>query len=114
MKLNFSIKEERNSRSRMSGNIFMKLLYRVTNDWLRVWKEDFTDGITWDDLQMVKNKIFGEERTAIEIFPPESQLINVRNVRHLWLMPEDYKLPDLKQLIIDHYATYPHSNHISE
>lgn len=76
------------------------LEYLVKGNWLQVWKKDGTDGITWDELQVMKNQIFGDEAIAIEIFPAESELVNFRNVRHLWLVPPDCKLPNLKEILI--------------
>ena len=47
---------------------------------------DFDDGITWDELQLIKRQCgFGDE-CAIEIFPPDRDLVNVANMRHLWLV----------------------------
>ena len=75
-----------------------ELEYEVHNNWLMVWKKDKTDGISWDALQTVKNKAFGEEAIAIEVYPAQSQLINLKNVRHLWLITDEYrdKIPNLK------------------
>ena len=46
----------------------------------------------WRDMQMIKNEICGEERTAVEIYPPMSKLVDTCNQFHLWVYPEDYKL----------------------
>lgn len=46
------------------------------------WKDD----ISWDELQEAKNQAGFVDRRAIEIFPPSSELINVANMRHLWLI----------------------------
>lgn len=47
----------------------------------------------WRHFQAIKNEIAGPERTAIEIFPPESLLVDAANEYHLWVLPEDYPLP---------------------
>lgn len=47
----------------------------------------------WRHFQAIKNEIAGRERTAIEIFPPESQLIDAANEYHLWVLPEGFPLP---------------------
>jgi hypothetical protein len=46
----------------------------------------WVDGITWDDLQRIKHECgFGNE-VAIEIFPPDKDVVNVANLRHLWIV----------------------------
>jgi len=45
------------------------------------------DGLTWDELQDVKRQIGHGENYAIEVFPRDCDLINVANLRHLWVMP---------------------------
>jgi hypothetical protein len=49
----------------------------------------------WRHFQAIKNECAGPERTAIEIFPPESQLIDQANEYHLFVLPEGYPLPFL-------------------
>jgi len=45
----------------------------------------WTDGITWDELQEAKEKTVGDV-WAVEIYPPADRLVNVANIRHLWLL----------------------------
>lgn len=47
----------------------------------------------WRHFQAIKNEVAGPERTAIEIFPPESQLVDAANEYHLWVLPENFPLP---------------------
>lgn len=42
----------------------------------------------WRHLQQIKNEVAGEERWAVEVFPPESKLADTSNEYHLWVMPE--------------------------
>ncbi len=78
----------------------MDLEYKILEDtWLQVWRKDGTDGISWDELQHIKNLAFGAEATAVEIFPPMSQLVNIKNIRHLWLVLPDCKLPNLREIL---------------
>ena len=65
--------------------------------WLQVWRKNGEDGITWDELQEIKNVALGEEVIAIEIYPAQSQLVNLKNVRHLWVL--SCNLPNLKKMI---------------
>lgn len=48
------------------------------------WKE----GITWDELQEIKRQAGYGDCMAVEIFPADRDVINVANMRHLWVLPE--------------------------
>lgn len=43
--------------------------------------------ISWDDLQAIKSQVQRGEDLAIEIYPPDSEIVNVASMRHLWLLP---------------------------
>lgn len=43
-------------------------------------------GIEWDDLMRVKSECGFGARWAVECYPPESEVVNVANMRHLWLL----------------------------
>ena len=49
---------------------------------------DWSADISWDDLQQCKNESGFADHWAVEIFPPIGDLVNVANLRHLWVMPE--------------------------
>ena len=51
--------------------------------------------ITWDQLQIVKNEVWGPEARAIEVYPPEDQVVNTGNYRHLWRLGLSDFCPDL-------------------
>ena len=44
------------------------------------------DRITWDDLQRLKNEAGYGDFDAVEVYPQQSEVVNVANVRHLWIM----------------------------
>lgn len=46
------------------------------------------DGITWDELQLLKRQCGFGDNWAVEIYPAESDLVNVSNMRHLWILDE--------------------------
>jgi hypothetical protein len=48
----------------------------------------FKDGISWDELQEIKRQCGYADRMAVEIYPPDRDVLNIMNVRHLWLLPE--------------------------
>ncbi len=47
----------------------------------------WTDGITWDDLQRLKAEAGYADAWAVELFPADLDVVNVANIRHLWLLP---------------------------
>lgn len=55
---------------------------------LRVWREDGRDGITWDELQRLKDEHLGPDVLAVELYPPACRLVDEVNMRHLWEVPE--------------------------
>lgn len=44
------------------------------------------DGISWDDLQRIKRECGFGELDAVEIYPRDRDVVNVANIRHLWVM----------------------------
>jgi hypothetical protein len=79
---------------------FMAQLYQ-NGGWLRIsvnrseylpeadcWK----DGISWDDLMEVKAQLGFGDHDAIEIYPRNSDVVNVTNMRHLFLIPEGIEI----------------------
>jgi hypothetical protein len=51
--------------------------------------------ITWDQLQAVKNALWGEEARAIEVYPAKFDVVNSGPYRHLWRLGSDDFCPDL-------------------
>lgn len=51
--------------------------------------------ITWDELQELKNMHFGSEAVAIEVYPPDSLVVNSLPMRHLWKLGAGDYWPDL-------------------
>ena len=47
---------------------------------------DWQDGITWDELQGIKDALYSDW-LAVEIYPPHDQIVNAANMRHLWVLP---------------------------
>jgi len=42
----------------------------------------------WREMQKIKNVIFGTEALAIEYYPPESKLVDLKNIYWLWVFPD--------------------------
>ena len=58
------------------------------NEWNPTTRR-YNDGITWDEIMEIKRAIgYGDEQ-GIEFFPRDSEIINIANVRHLWILPDD-------------------------
>jgi hypothetical protein len=49
---------------------------------------DWKDGLTWDDIMRLKAEAGYGDCWAIEIFPPVLDIVNVANLRHIWLLVE--------------------------
>lgn len=47
----------------------------------------------WRHFQAIKNEVAGPEREAVEIFPPEFELVDAANEYHLWVLPPDVQSP---------------------
>lgn len=45
----------------------------------------------WAELQRIKNELFGEDRSAVQVYPKQSRLIDEADMYHLWIMPEGYE-----------------------
>ena len=44
--------------------------------------------IAWEDLQQVKSECGFGGLDAVEVYPRDADVVNVANMRHLWLLPE--------------------------
>jgi hypothetical protein len=48
--------------------------------------------ITWDDMQAIKDH-FWPSRIAVEVFPPKDSIVNVADMRWMWVLPPGAVLP---------------------
>lgn len=46
----------------------------------------FRDDISWDDLQRLKEEAGYGAHCAVEVYPPDAAVVNVANMRHLFLL----------------------------
>lgn len=49
--------------------------------------------VPWAVKQEIKDELFGFKSTAIEVFPAKKNLVDVRDIYHLWVLPKDFKMP---------------------
>lgn len=50
----------------------------------------YKDQITWDEIMEIKRQVGFGEQNAVEFYPPDSEVINIANVRHIWLLPDEF------------------------
>ncbi len=43
-------------------------------------------GMSWDELQAIKYDVGFGDRYAIEVYPRDWDVVNVANMRHLWIL----------------------------
>jgi len=48
------------------------------------WQEN----IAWEELQEIKNQCGYEHFDAVEVYPRQKDVVNVANMRHLWVFDE--------------------------
>lgn len=80
------------------NKVYSVQFFRHETDWgevlhLMVRRHDGQTVRNWYDLQVIKDDLVAPERTAIEVFPPASELVDVAPIYHLWVLPEDMHLP---------------------
>ena len=64
-----------------------KLIYKVIKGE-PIWD----DGISWDQIQEIKSLVGYGDKWAVECFPPDQEVVNVANMRHIWILnnPPEY------------------------
>jgi len=50
-------------------------------------KGQWQDNIGWDAIQSIKNSVGYSGMDCVEIYPMQRDVINVANMRHLWVIP---------------------------
>lgn len=50
----------------------------------------------WYELLLMKAMIFGSHAMAVELFPPNADVIDTRHYRHLWLVPAHISPPSIQ------------------
>lgn len=48
---------------------------------------NWVDGITWDELESIKEIIGYGDMWGLEVYPPSDSIVNVANMRHIFLFP---------------------------
>lgn len=42
---------------------------------------------TWHEMQRIKDEIAGPDMTAIEVYPPQKEIVDGADMFHLWVVP---------------------------
>lgn len=66
-------------------------IVRLSVNRMQMSGRHWAERIPWDDLQAIKDVLGFSHRDAVEIYPARADIVNVANMRHLWVLPE--KLP---------------------
>lgn len=82
---------------RRADNQYVIMIRELITEWGRIHHMSIStqDGhdVPWAEKQQIKNEIFGEEAQALEVFPKTSELVDAADMYHLWILPNDFKLP---------------------
>lgn len=68
---------------------------RILSPW--VWQ----DGIAWSQIRAIKQSLGYGDKCGVEIYPPEQHILNIVNVRHLWLLDRS-PLPPIEAAKVEH------------
>ena len=69
------------------------LIFEDTSMHLTFKRNDRAAVRDWRHFQAIKNEVAGPEREAVELFPPESELMDAANEYHLWILPVGMQSP---------------------
>lgn len=58
-------------------------ILRTSLDSSGGWKQD----IPWTELQRLKSECGFKDEWAVEIYPPDSKIVNVASIRHIFVVP---------------------------
>lgn len=80
------------------NNIYSVMVFPLQTKWgevtnLMIRRHDSQPIRKWRDLQHIKNVIAGKNREAVEMFPPEGEVVDDQNIYHIWVLPEGKVLP---------------------
>lgn len=82
------------------NNIYAVWHTTVATEWgvvdhLWVRRHDSEPVRSWKDMQRLKREVLmsGAERFAVEVYPPDAEVVDSANMYHLWVMPIGFRLP---------------------
>lgn len=77
--------------SRAHRNNVFCVLHRTLTNQVQHFAIASLSGIrpTWHEMQRIKNELASEDLTAIEIYPPEPEVVDEADMFHIWVLPTD-------------------------
>jgi hypothetical protein len=63
-------------------------LVRLSVNRTSIAGDRWAENITWDELQRLKAEAGYGTADAVEVFPAAADVVNVANMRHLWVLRE--------------------------
>lgn len=93
-----ALKETGNSEipsAAWSNDVYQVLVRDLEGGWthLSIKRHDRRAVRDWRHLQSIKNEVCGLERWGMEMFPPESRLVDTSNEYHLFVAPAGLEPP---------------------
>lgn len=61
-------------------------LVRLSVNRTAMCRTGWKDGISWEELQRLKLECGYGDQDAVEVFPKQCDVVNLTNMRHLWIM----------------------------
>lgn len=84
-------------REVFKNNLYVVLVRPVSTEWGEVQHLAIRTASSleppWRDMQRIKDELFGPGRTAIEVQPPATELVDAADMYHLWVLPVGFRLP---------------------
>jgi hypothetical protein len=70
-------------------NAVFSVLVRTVEDGVRHFAVSSLTGVrpTWWEMQRIKNELAGDAATAVEVYPPQAEVIDGADMFHIWVMP---------------------------
>jgi hypothetical protein len=75
-----------------AGTLMVAIKHTAAKTSSQFARREFSKPITWDDMQAIKD-YFWPDQIAIEIFPPHDKIVNVADIRWMWVLPKGAILP---------------------
>jgi hypothetical protein len=83
--------------SAFANGVYSVLVRTVETEWGPVEHAAISTlsggDIPWSAKQRIKAELFGTDRTAVEVFPAEADLIDQADMYHFFVMPAGFRLP---------------------
>ena len=57
---------------------------RTSIDAAGIWEQN----LSWDELMDIKRQICHSDSYAVEVLPPDPDIVNIANLRHFWILPQ--------------------------